>query len=120
MEEGFNRMRDGANDVVVSAKKAGNAIEQSFSKINVNKAIQNAEAQIESLKAKFDSLSAEYADAIRMDDDKAAAKLGAQREAVYDRLERARKKLAVEVAAAAEKEAAEEKAAAEKKEEVNA
>lgn len=114
MEEGFNRMRDGANDVVVSAKKAGNAIEQSFSKINVNKAIQNAEAQIESLKAKFDSLSAEYADAIRMDDDKAAAKLGAQREAVYDRLERARKKLAVEVAAAAEKEAAAEEKASQR------
>lgn len=114
MEEGFERIRDGADDVVVSAKKAGDAIEKSFSKINVNKAIRNAEAQIESLKAKLESLSAEYADAVRMDDDKAAAKLGAQREAVYDRLERAREKLAAEVAAAAEKEAAAEEKASQR------
>ena len=114
MEEGFERIRDGADDVVVSARKAGDAIEKSFSKINVNKAIRNAEAQIESLKAKLESLSAEYADAVRMDDDKAAAKLGAQREAVYDRLERAREKLANEVAAAAEKEAAAEEKASQR------
>ena len=114
MEEGFNRIRDGADDVAVSARKAGQEIEKSFSKLNVNKAIANAEAQIRDLKAQLDAVSIEFADAVAMDDDKSAEKLGAKRERIYDRLARAREKLAIEVAAAAEKEAKEEEKAAQK------
>ena len=111
MEDGFNRMRDGADDVAVSFRNAGKVIEKSFSNINFNKTIENLKAQIRGLEAEFESVSREFEDAVKFDDDKAAEKLGAKRTRIYDRIARAREKLAVEVAAAAEKEAAAEEKA---------
>lgn len=111
MEEGFNRIRDGVDDVAVSARKAAASVNGAFSKINVNKAVANAEIQLRSLETQFEAISREYANAIEFDDDKSAERLSAKRTKLYDRIAKARDKLAVEVAAAAEKEAtAEEKA----------
>ena len=111
MEDGFNRMRDGADDVAVSFRNAGKVIEKSFSNINFNKTIENLKAQIRSLEDEFASVSREFEDAVKFDDDKAAEKLGAKRAKIYDRIARLREKLAVEVAAAASKEAAAEEKA---------
>lgn len=114
MEDGFNRIRDGADDVAVSFRNAGKAIEKSFSNINFNKTIENLKSQIRSLEAEFDSISREFEDAVKLDDDKAAERLGAKRTRIYDRIARAREKLAVEVAAAAQKEAAAEEKASQR------
>ena len=114
MEEGFNRIRDGVDDVAVSAKKAAASVNGAFSKINVNKAVKNAEAQLRSLESQFEAISQEYANAIEFDDDKAAERLSAKRTKLYDRIAKARDKLAVEVAAAAEKEAAAEEKASQR------
>ena len=114
MEEGFHRLADGADDVAVSVRKAGTAINGAFSKLNVNKAVANAEAQLRSLERQFEAISAEYSDALNFDDNKAAERLGEKRTKVYDQIARARDKLAIEVAAAAEKEAAAEEKASQK------
>lgn len=111
MEDGFNRMRDGADDVATSFRNAGKVIENSFSGIKFNKTIENLKSQIKGLEAEFDAVSREFNDAIQFDDDKSAERLGAKRSKIYDRIARAREKLAVEVAAAAEKEAAAEEKA---------
>lgn len=111
MEDGFNRMRDGADDVATSFRNAGKVIENSFSGINFNKTIENLKSQIKGLEAEFDAVTREFNDAIQFDDDKSAERLGAKRSKIYDRIARAREKLAVEVAAAAEKEAAAEEKA---------
>ena len=111
MEDGFNRMRDGADDVATSFRNAGKVIENSFSGIKFNKTIENLKSQIKGLEAEFDTVSREFNDAIQFDDDKSAERLGAKRSKIYDRIARAREKLAVEVAAAAEKEAAAEEKA---------
>lgn len=111
MEDGFNRMRDGADDVAISFRNAGKVIEKSFSNINFNKTIENLKAQVRSLEDEFASVSREFEDAVKFDDDKAAEKLGAKRAKIYDRIARLREKLAVEVAAAASKEAAAEEKA---------
>lgn len=110
MDEGFRRLRDGADDVAVSARRAGEVVNGAFSKINFNKAVANAEAQLKSLESQFNAISAEYTNALQFDDDKAAERIAAKRTRIYDQIEKAREKLAIEVAAAAEKEArAEEK-----------
>ena len=111
MEKGFNRIRDGADDVAVSVRKAGQSIEQSFSKINFNKTVENLKSQIKSMEAELESVSREFADATKLDDDKSAERLASKREKIYDRIERARERLAAEVAAAAQKEAAAEEKA---------
>lgn len=114
MKDGFNRMRDGADDVATSFRNAGKVIENSFSNINFNKTIENLNAQIRSLEAEFDAISREFEDALKFDDDKSAERLGAKRAKIYDRIARARDKLAVEVAAAAQKEAAAEEKASQR------
>ena len=114
MEEGFNRIRDGVDDVAVSVRKAGEVVNNAFSRINVNKAVANAEAQLKSLETQFEAISREYAEAIEFGDDKAAERLGAKRTRIYDRIAKARDKLAIEVAAAAEKEAAAEEKASQR------
>ena len=114
MKDGFNRMRDGANDVATSFRNAGKVIENSFSGINFNKTIENLKAQIKGLEAEFDAVSREFDDALKFDDDKSAERLGTKRTQIYDRIARAREKLAVEVAAAAQKEAAAEEKASQR------
>lgn len=114
MKDGFNRMRDGANDVATSFRNAGKVIENSFSGINFNKTIENLKAQIKGLEAEFDAVSREFEDALKFDDDKSAERLGSKRTQIYDRIARAREKLAVEVAAAAQKEAAAEEKASQR------
>ncbi len=114
MKDGFNRMRDGADDVATSFRNAGKVIENSFSNINFNKTIENLNAQIRSLETEFDAISREFEDALKFDDDKSAERLGAKRAKIYDRIARARDKLAVEVAAAAQKEAAAEEKASQR------
>lgn len=109
--EGYNRITKNSDSVVNSARKVGAEINKAFSNVSAGKAVSNAALHVKSLEQELSAITEKFNSALSMDDDKAAERYGAKREAVYDRLEIAREKLAIEVAAAAEKEAiAEEKA----------
>lgn len=115
MEEGFRRIKDDVGDIASSAQKAGNQIKSAFSGLDVSKPVANARAKVEQLSDRLARVTEDLKLAQLDDDDKSAARLGAQRTRLYDQLAEARRKLEMEVAAAAQREAkAEEKAAAQK------
>lgn len=90
-----------------SAKVTADTINGAFSR-----PLENAKLRVESLERDLEGIQAKLKEALSDDDDVAAARLGAQQERVYDRLEDARRKLEMEVRAAAARQAeAEEKAA---------
>lgn len=112
MEEGFRRIKEDVGGVADAARKAGNQIRAAFSEVDVSKPVANARAKVDQLSERLKNVNKELKLALEDDDDKASARLGAQRTRLYDQLAEARRRLAVEIAAAAEKEAkAEEKAA---------
>lgn len=111
MEKGFDMIKDEMASVGIAAKKAGEKINLSFSRLDISKPIANAAARVQKLERQLVSVSEDLRLAMSDDDDKATERLLAKKIAVYDRLEEAREKLAMEIAAAAQKEAeAEEKA----------
>lgn len=115
MEEGFRRIKDDVGDIASSAQKAGNQIKSAFSGLDVSKPVANARAKVEQLSDRLARVTEDLKLAQLDGDDKSAARLGAQRTRLYDQLAEARRKLEIEVAAAAQREAkAEEKAAAQK------
>ena len=101
-----------------SAKQTANAINAAFSD-GFSKPVENAKLKVESLESELESIAAKFKDAVADDDDKAAARLGAQQERVYDRLVAARKKLELEVEAAAARQAEAEERAAQKTAQAN-
>ena len=115
MEEGFRRIKDDVGDIASSAQKAGNQIKSAFSGLDVSKPVANARAKVEQLSDRLARVTEDLKLAQLDDDDKSAARLGAQRTRLYDQLAEARRKLEMEVTLAAQREAkAEEKAAAQK------
>ena len=115
MEEGFRRIKDDVGDIASSAQKAGNQIKSAFSGLDVSKPVANARAKVEQLSDRLAQVTEDLKLAQLDDDDKSAARLGAQRIRLYDQLAEARRRLEMEVTLAAQREAkAEEKAAAQK------
>lgn len=115
MEEGFRRIKDDVGDIASSAQKAGNQIKSAFSGLDVSKPVANARAKVEQLSDRLARVTEDLKLAQLDDDDKSAARLGAQRTRLYDQLAEARRKLEMEVAAAAQREAKAEEKAAERK-----
>lgn len=112
LERGFQQIKDDVGGVADAAKKAGDQIRAAFSEVDVSKPVANARAKVEQLSTRLAKVTEELKLAKMDDDDKGADRLEAQRTRLYDQLAEARRRLAVEIAAAAEKEArAEEKAA---------
>lgn len=115
MEEGFRRIKDDVGDIASSAKKAGNQIKSAFSGLDVSKPVANARAKVEQLSDRLARVTEDLKLAQLDDDDKSAARLGAQRTRLYDQLAEARRKLEMEVALAAQREAKAEEKATERK-----
>ena len=112
MEKGFEQLQDEMASVGITARKVGEQIEMAFSDIDVSKPIANAANQIRSLESQLTTVTAELAEAVAADDNKAAERLGDRQVAIYEKLEQARRRLAMEITAAANKEAAAEEKAA--------
>lgn len=112
LEKGFQQIKDDVGGIADAAQKAGDQIRAAFSEVDVSKPVANARAKVEQLSARLAQVTEELKVAKMDDDDKGAARLEVQRTRLYDQLAEARRRLAVEIAAATEKEAkAEEKAA---------
>lgn len=111
MEKGFEMIKDEMQSVGITARKTGEQVALSFSKMDVSKPIANAATKIRALEDQLASVTSEFSFAIKEDDDTKAERLAAKRESIYNRLEIAREHLAIEIANAVKKEAeAEEKA----------
>lgn len=112
MEKGFKLIKDEMSSVGITAKKVGEQIQLSFSKMDVSKPIANAVAKVEQLERKLAQTNLDYDAAHHKGGLDEARKIAAKRIAVYDSLEAARERLSIELAHAVQKEAtAEEKAA---------
>ena len=112
MEKGFELIKDEMSSVGMSAKKVGEQIELSFSKMDVSKPIANAVARVQQLERQLEAVTADLENATAEGNDKSAERLLNKRISVYEQLEAAREKLSLEIAHAVQKEAeAEEKAA---------
>lgn len=114
IEKGFEQIKNEMSSVGITAKRVGDQIELSFSKMDVSKPIANAVSKVEQLEQQLASVTSDFQLAVEADDDKGAARLASRRIAIYDRLEAAREKLSVEIAAAARREAAEEEKASQR------
>ena len=114
IEKGFEQIKNEMSSVGITAKRVGDQIELSFSKMDVSKPIANAVSKVEQLEQQLASATSDFQLAVEADDDKGAARLASRRVAIYDRLEAAREKLSVEIAAAARREAAEEEKASQR------
>lgn len=114
MEKGFDMIKDEMSSVGITAKKVGQEINLSFSKFDVSKPIANATARVQKLERQLASVSSDLQLAMSEDDDKATERLLAKKISVYDRLEEAREKLALEIASSAQKEAEAEEDAAQR------
>lgn len=97
-----------------SARITADTISKAFSR-----PLENAKLRVESLERELEGIQAKFKEAVSEDDDVAAARLGAQQERVYDRLEDARRKLEMEVRGAAARQAEAEEKAAQKTEAAN-
>ena len=115
MEKGFELIKDEMSSVGLSAKKVGEQLELSFSKMDVSKPIANAVARVQQLESQLEAVTADLKNAVSEDDDKSAERLTAKRISIYERLEAAREKLSLEIAQAVQKEAAAEEKAAKRK-----
>lgn len=114
MEKGFDVIKDELQSVGITAKKTGEQVALSFSKMDVSKPIANAATKIRALENQLASVTSEFSLAVEDDDDKKAEMLAAKRESIYNRLEVARERLATEIANAARKEAEAEAKATQK------
>lgn len=110
------------NQFVQMAQKAGQASQQIENSItqSVSKSVAIAQLRVQTLENEFSSLSVKFSEALASNDDTAAARLGAQMEKTYDRIERARERLRIEVEEDARKQAEAERKAAEKAEKAHA
>lgn len=97
-----------------SARITADTINSAFSR-----PLENAKLRVESLERDLEGVEAKLREAMYADDDTAAARFGAQYDRAYDRLEDARRKLEMEVRAAAARQAEAEEKAAQKTEAAN-
>lgn len=109
MEKGFESLKKGLSSVGVSVEDLGDKLKIALSN-GASAPIQNAFAKVQLLQAQLTSVTAEFKAALANDDDKGAARLGAQRTAIYDKLENARRRLTQAISAEAEKERKKEEA----------
>lgn len=116
MEKGFELIKDEMASVGMSAKKVGEQIQLSFSKMDISKPIANAVARVQQLESQLEQVTSDFKNAVAEGDDKSAERLANKRISVYERLEAAREKLSLEIAHAAQKESEAEERAARKKE----
>lgn len=114
MEKGFEVLKDEMASIGIAAREIGEQIEMSFSNIDVTKAIANAGNQVRNLEAQLAAVTSDLNEAKLAYDDKAAERLANQQIRLYDHLEQARERLAMEVSAAARKQAAAEEKAAQR------
>ena len=112
MAKGFQRIKNEMGGVAQQAQKMGNDINTAFSGTDFSKPVARAQAQVNSLERQLAALSSQFKIAIDNDDDISAERLDLKRMAVYERLETAREKLAIEIEAAARRQAEAEEAAA--------
>ena len=140
MEKGFDKLVNGVDKIADHVEKIGNLLEKNFSgkavdamadaataaegagqRINaafsgnggapINKTLENAAYKVRQLEEQYANIENELKTADI--NDKSTDRLAAQKAKVYDQLAEARRRLALEIAAAAQKEAAaEEKASA--------
>ena len=103
------------NQVAAKSQEMGQRIQNSINGA-FSKSVASAQAKVAQLETALASVTAKLNDAKVSDDDTAAQRLAAQQEAMYDRLEAARNKLAIEIQAAAQKEAQAEAATKAKQE----
>ena len=103
------------NQVAAKSQEMGQRIQNSINGA-FSKSVATAQAKVAQLETALASVTAKLNDAKVSDDDTAAQRLAAQQEAMYDRLEAARNKLAIEIQAAAQKEAQTEAATKAKQE----
>lgn len=109
-------------EVSAAAKSAGNNISAAFSGANfekpLNKALENARHKVEALEQELaetsNLLASGKAEGKTPTNNKAMAALSANQSALYEKLAESRRKLEMEVAAAAQREAKAEEKAAEK------
>lgn len=116
MEKGFERIKNDMGSVADAAEKAGLEINYAFSKIDITKPIANAVARVEALEKELTETARtiDYAAAAGETEtnSESVARLVAQQEQLYERLEAARTKLANEISWAAQQQAAAEEKAA--------
>ena len=112
MEKGFELIKDEMSSVGMSAKKVGEQIELSFSKMDVSKPIANAVAKVQQLEQQLSQINLDYDAAVEEKNRKSMEKYAAKRIGVYERLEAARENLSIVLADAVRKEAAAEEKAA--------
>ena len=105
MEKGFELIKDVMSSVGITAKKVGEQIQLSFSKMDVSKPIANAVSKVEQLERQLASVTSDFELSVSEGDDKAAERMASKRIAIYDRLEAAREKLSIEIASAVKREA---------------
>lgn len=103
------------NQIAAKSQEMGQRIQNSINDA-FNKSVALAQAKVTQLETALASVTAKLNDAKASDNDTAAQILAAQQEAMYDRLEAARNKLAIEIKAAAQKEAQAEAATKAKQE----
>lgn|GEM_PF-5368188 len=115
--EGFNK---GTGEVksqfAAMASKASEAAKQIETSMNVgfSKSVEMARARLQSLEIQFATVSDLLKEAVYLDDDRNAERLGAKQERLYDQMADARRRLEIEVADAARRQADEEEKAAER------
>lgn len=115
MEKGFELIKDEMSSVGITAKKVGEQINLSFSKMDVSKPIANAVAQVQKLEQQLEQINLDYDAVHHKGGLEEARRIAAKRIAVYDRLEAAREKLSITLADAVRKEAEAEEKATQKK-----
>ena len=114
MDKGFAEIKSGMKSVADDAQKTASSVNSSFSKMDFSKPVEMARARVQQLEEKLAAISAEYKLAIAEDDDKVAASLGSKQTSVYDQLAAARRRLEIQVTAAANRQAAAEEKAQKK------
>ena len=108
MDRGFAEIKSGAEAVADVVQKSASAINASFSKMDFSKPVELARSRVEGLEEKVAALAAEYKTALAGGDDKEASRVGAKYTSTYDQLAAARRRLEIEVTAAANRQAAAE------------
>ena len=106
MNKGFEALKGEMKSVGIVAKQAGNQISMSFSKTDITKPVANAASKVRALEQQLSAVTSDLKFAIEDNDDRSAERLAAKQVKLYDRLESAREKLAIEVSSAAKKQAA--------------
>ena len=111
--KGVSEIKGSLGGLKSVAKDCENAINAAFSG-KFERSVAVAQAKVKDLERQFESVTAALKDAAMRDDDAAAQRYGNRQVQIYNQLEAARERLAIEVAAAAQRQAEAERREAEK------